>query len=1767
MATFTKTKDYVVTDEDFNFDNTFVCKSGNGDCLDLKSGNYNVTGYHVVVEADKELGGDYVDNDSVNVGDLVLTLDGDKFIALKDYYKMNGKHSFQWIKNNTYDVNDEAGATNPVNKLISIIEDGHVDFTNAYVRDEFYANGTKVSGTAFNDEFDLSGAVLYDKKTGQAIDDNSVKGFTIDAGQGNDAVVGSMYSDTITAGTGNGNTIAWDLNDGNFGDDVINLTKGEDTEVTVKYGNTALLEGAVKYEIVGNDVKASVYDAYTIGYTKTGVTVSNVAEGAGEHEGQYRVSTVVYKALTFNEDGSVATWNAGSTPEITYQATAGDNNEKITAFSKIGTRVDGSEVVMATTPNPTAFPTAKDNGTIFVNDEKFGTMTFKNLAKSDVVNYGNGIESLTSGSVTFNGDDLSSYVYNVTLDKDNTKYAGTYLNENVVAKEKTTENLTVNVGGSVGWVNENVVNLSESSGTNTISAANGSMNDVTGGSGVDKLKMGSSTTTFNLDLTKLNGDDVVTLSKDEEMTLKFKNDIVADQVKAEIVGKDVVVTTYKEVGEHGAAKEDVALGTVGGALYKETAGTYVVSEDGNDLYKDGAYTGKVSELAEGAQLRIKNGDNHDVVANNDKAVYKVGVQWTGKASEFTGTQYTDGNAADAHLKNNSGNDAIKTVYTLDTPTELALNSDTTDTTYEAPDANTYASKEITRLYDGTGAAITLKASELADAGYNGSEGHKLYTDAEHTQEIAAGDYAVLATKYGRWKFNSTNEGNINVDSNYTKVEEEGVVTFTKQDAQTVYAVEEQALDAAVAADTFFVTGGVLVARGEAGEFFQTVQYTGKASALNAATDYVYEHINDGAKLTADEINAHKRYTLDKLVDTSEAGTSTVTFTGLAGKDIVGIDGLVIMTSEHHTIGSDLINTYNYEYTLSSSEKKFTGTYLNEDIDASGFEVLEKDKSVSTDWTKKGVTIDAKDGANAIIGSNYSDTIKAGKGDDFVIASTGNDVYSLGSNNALANNSIDYSELIESNTEFGNDVVNLNKKDYSDLSLNLTKTAYDEQVKYAKDGNNIVVRVMKMADTINEAARNYDEDLYLYNDGRFELAGEDVKIYKDVAYTGKAGEEEHLYKTNHTALTDDEKTEARVWKVANAKFEGTATTLAAAADKVAAGTAAGADVIDAEDVTTVYTVTATEIALDKDGYTSDAVTAADRTAYTAVTTATKYYFVDTEDNNTKKQYTGKMSDALNAGKDGWITQLYSDADCTAALDANQGKAAIRYSVATVEGNIDVATNFSYNSGTDTYSKEDAQTVYVLTEYAVNTATEGTFYENATTNKLTARTAVSEFLTAELYTGKVADIKDEDTIRGYNYIIKDHEEIDEVYDESTMIAKDDKGNYVELGTITLNGLGKDNEIANVTIIDEDLELTGTSIFKRDMAILASKGGTVDGTFADDAIIVGGKTATITGNFGDDEIISTADTNTFNMGKNFGDDKVLVSDTSKNTFAFADSAVDSMVFTEGTTNYDLIIDTPDGSVSVKNLDLSKATLTDSTKGKYSFNALTEDTELSKTAKGNSVSFVEVDDDADKGLTVKDSKYNDAVIGSALADTFYYTQGGRDLFQGNAGADLYKAEKMDAKTALTISDSSNGNILSFTASNIEDIGLLFNVNRVGGTLNDGSDVWFYDRNSTTTKSVMSGLAKGSIDGAVRVTDVNLASSTFTADFGAVIDKDGTATKNVDVNNWVLEVQGKVAGWLAVHTNFSDAMDVFNNGTQADVNSLMNQYNTAVADYYNPQA
>lgn len=273
----------------------------------------------------------------------------------------------------------------------------------------------------------------------------------------------------------------------------------------------------------------------------------------------------------------------------------------------------------------------------------------------------------------------------------------------------------------------------------------------------------------------------------------------------------------------------------------------------------------------------------------------------------------------------------------------------------------------------------------------------------------------------------------------------------------------------------------------------TLEFQGGDDVVNLTADkknkagVVIAHEETSVDMTEAE-NVVLKVVKNDVVATAYDGDNkigSVTFKNYAAKDVGATLNLKASIVDDPDFDAEL-STYNFETTwseaagseLTSKTKSFTGSRLNDVVNASEFVVKDragdpieivaepaplpvdptpeqkaayKDalKEYNTYLKTKGVTVDAKDGANEFEGSIYADTYKGGAGVDAITASAGNDSYALGK----GANTAEYT--------FAGDAADFNyhKDTYTlvnDSLLNITTDA--NAVAYSKVGNDIVMNV-------------------------------------------------------------------------------------------------------------------------------------------------------------------------------------------------------------------------------------------------------------------------------------------------------------------------------------------------------------------------------------------------------------------------------------------------------------------------------------------------------------------------------------------------------------------------------------------------------------------------------------------------------------------------------------------------------------------------------------
>ena len=261
------------------------------------------------------------------------------------------------------------------------------------------------------------------------------------------------------------------------------------------------------------------------------------------------------------------------------------------------------------------------------------------------------------------------------------------------------------------------------------------------------------------------------------------------------------------------------------------------------------------------------------------------------------------------------------------------------------------------------------------------------------------------------------------------------------------------------------------------------QFTLNIDGVTDITDLKFEYANKNKDL---RIYTDKNSTAEYLTIKNFA-TKDVTNNSNAKKSIVDSSYVELVvggktynlrTSKNITDDEDVVL---YKTTLGENAKNFTGTWLNDEIDASGVKLYKKVKkqTVEKDLIDTGLTIKGGAGNDTITGTKYSDKIYGNAGTDTINAGTGNNYiyFNKGDGNDIVENGNGIDTLVfakRTNLEFSYDNTDLIIK-YSDNDTVTVKDYFIDKtsVKYIKIGNNIseLKYLVKMEEHIME----YDEN--------------------------------------------------------------------------------------------------------------------------------------------------------------------------------------------------------------------------------------------------------------------------------------------------------------------------------------------------------------------------------------------------------------------------------------------------------------------------------------------------------------------------------------------------------------------------------------------------------------------------------------------------------------------------------------------------------------------
>jgi hypothetical protein len=722
----------------------------------------------------------------------------------------------------------------------------------------------KITGTALGDVVDLSEAPINEKITG----------YVVNTGAGNDEITGSAGDDTITAGLAAGdghNTIniinKVDEDDVAFGDDVINLTKGEVTTVDFEENMTA----------------------------------SNVS-------------------------------------------------------------IVGKDVV--------------------ITDGENGTVTFKGLAAKDLVGEDGAVLVDNLGDVR----DLARH--DVTLDDKTTKFSSAYLGADVDVAANTSKALTVDLSKTQY---DNTVVLTNAKGKVTVKG--GSAGDtVTAGAGADTVTLGKGTNT----LTKAGlGDDVVNLTKDEDLTVGFTTD--TDSIDWKVVKNDVVVTTLDDEGE------ELGSVTFKNFAAKDPDADVTLDVDGLEQFTE-------DKALDALQFKTTWNDDEDAVAVAGETIV------TSKTKSFTGSRLIDVVDASKFTLYN-GEDAITVVEKPEDFVEVKPKRSDYNTkeeynaalaVYKAALAeykealaeyNTYAkAKGVT--VNGKDGANEFTGSIYADT-YKGGVDNDTITASlgNDTYTLGAGanvaDYTA-AEHYHNDTYNLAKEGSLELqyaegtELTYTKVGNDILVSEGEGDYVTLKNLTSGKVN-----DDVKVKIGDDAA---AGWWTKTINVEAESATVTGTRANDAYHSERAAGTTFVE-----SYTANLGF-----GNDTITV-DLDDVDKKAADTIKITTSDK---AADKLSAYEFGYnfnegTLTVETEKGNISYTSEDyskglnlIDATNtkwaFELaatdLSKSKTNNIAWAA-GNVVDSKKN-DIIIGADADQTFTYTAGKDLYKGGTGNDTYKV-----------------------------------------------------------------------------------------------------------------------------------------------------------------------------------------------------------------------------------------------------------------------------------------------------------------------------------------------------------------------------------------------------------------------------------------------------------------------------------------------------------------------------------------------------------------------------------------------------------------------------------------------------------------------------------------------------------------------------------------------------------------------------------------------------
>ena len=983
---------------------------------------------------------------SSNKRDLILYLNEERtqFIIFKDFALRDVTHSAKFrINGDEADLNDA---------IVSTITNGN--FTGSRLTDDIDASGAELKKTI---------KVNGRKQTVDKV--ASDKGLVLNGGAGDDSIIGSKYSDTIIGGDGN------DTIKGGDGNDVINGGTGDDSIEGGK-GNDVITGGAGRNTIVhhngdGNDViyfskdekitlkmdsfygielspdKKDIrlyttadrdeyitiknYDKYASNDRSTDLGRIELKVGDDEHYDYYALQDFYFKE-DVNNNFKGTTYNdeidaSGATKGLRLDGGAGDDFIIGTDYSDTIIGEIGDDYIQGGKGNDIITGGTGDNVISYC------------LGDGDDVIYLTKGEKLTinfskfgtnpDGTPIYDWEEMPNMGYSASQ---NGRDLIIYVDKNDLTKgsltlkdflvKDVTDGVRINIKNSVPDGDFPFETIFLKPENIKVETKVNGFN-FTGSRFDDKIDASGTILTKTVKVGRTN-QIIERLATDKGLVLNggAGND--------SIIGSKYSDTILGGIGDdilQGGRGNDVITGGTGHNTI------YFSENDGND----------VINLTKGEQLEIQFVDSNFELIETPNFGYEKAKNGKDIILYFDKNDHTKGSLTIKNfLTKDITNNATKTTDDDSSVIVTIKNADDTTKTVDLKHDlfETITNKNFTGYWlndkiDASGAVLT----KTVKVGRKNQTVEKVATDKGLVLNGGAGDDEITGSKYS-----DTIIGGVGDDKLYGG-DGNDVITGGTGKNTIFYAV------------------------GDGNDIINLTK--GEQLTLQMDSYYSIEVAKNGK---------------DVLIYTTSAKDEYITIKNLAVKDVTNDKSKTKADESYVKLvsGSGTVDLRSYVYEKTTN-KNFTGTWLNDKIDASEavltktVKVGRKKQTVEKVATDKGLVLNGGAGNDSITGTKYSDTIIGGVGNDTIEGGKGNDVITGGT----GENTIVY------HTGDGNDVINLTKGEKFTLKMDsyyrieIAKNKKDVLI-YTTSAKNeyITIKNLAVKDITNDATKTKEDESYV-----------------------------------------------------------------------------------------------------------------------------------------------------------------------------------------------------------------------------------------------------------------------------------------------------------------------------------------------------------------------------------------------------------------------------------------------------------------------------------------------------------------------------------------------------------------------------------------------------------------------------------------------------------------------------------------------------------------